>query len=145
MAKINYIQAADDDILRSYYITLSDVYYFNVSEDNTEKEKQQAEYTIDNISGLIFHAINIEGTTIREMENEVYEKIYKRFYNDIMSAIQECAKNGVVFDDFLVIIDEIIGAALTLASAFGRIEQVKTALEESEVVEEDDVGEEGEE
>ncbi|WP_442599688.1 hypothetical protein [Neobacillus sp. D3-1R] len=137
MAKINYIQADEDDILKSYFITLSDVYYFNVSEDNSEKEQLQTESTIENISSLIFHAITIEGTTIREMDNEVYERIYKRFYNDIMNAIKECAKNGVIFEDFLVIIDEIIGAAITLASAFGKIEQVKAVNEEVEVAEED--------
>lgn len=134
MANLKHLQIDNDDPLHSYYITLCHVYYFHVSDDNSDKEKLQAEGTIETICSLLFHAINIEGTTIREMDNERYVKEYKRFYNDIIDAIQECCKNEVVFDVFLEIIDEIIGAALTLASAFQKLQSVKEEyIEEVEV------------
>jgi hypothetical protein len=135
MAKLNYVQVDEDDHLNSYYITLCHVYYFNVSEDNSEKEKLQAEGTIETLSSLIFHAINIEGTTIREMEISQYEREYKRFYNDIMMAIKECTKNGIEYDDFLLIMDEIVGAAISLARAFEKLETVKESTSEEELVE----------
>jgi glutamine synthetase type III len=140
MANLNHLQIDNDDPLQSYYITLCHVYYFHVSEENSEKEKLQAEGTIETISSLLFHAINIEGITIREMDNERYVKEYKRFYNDIIDAIQECCKNEVDFEVFLEIIDEIIGAALTLASAFQKLQSVK-----EEYIEEVDVDDESEE
>jgi glutamine synthetase type III len=125
MPNLKYLQIENDDPLHSYYITLCHVYYFHVSDENSEKEKQKAEGTIETLCSLLFHAINIEGTTIREMDNERYVKEYKRFYNDIIDAIQECSKNEVDFDVFLEIIDEIIGAALTLANAFHKLQSVK--------------------
>jgi hypothetical protein len=128
MAKLNYLQLDDDQQLFSYYITLCHVYYFNVSDENTEKENQVAEGTVETISSLIFHAINIQGTTIREMDNDTYEKEYKRFYNDIMNAIKECCKNEVDFNDFLEILDEILGAAIKLATAFQKLESVKDEM-----------------
>ena len=131
MANLNHIQIDNENHLFSYYITLCHVYYFNVSDDNSEKDRLQTEGTIDMISSLIFHAINIEGTTIREMENEQYEKDYKRFYNDILTAIKECSKNEVDYPNFLEIIDDIIGAAIKLASAFEKLTMVKEIHDES--------------
>lgn len=125
MANLKYLRLDNDDPLNSYYITLCHVYYFNVSDDNSEKEKLQAESTIETICSLLFHAINIEGTTIREMDNERYVKEYKRFYNDIIDAIRECCKNEVDFEIFLEIIDEIIGAAHTLANAINKLHSIK--------------------
>jgi glutamine synthetase type III len=130
MAKLKHLKFETDDPLQSYYITLCHVYYFNVLEDNTEKEKIQNESTIETISSLIFHAINIEGTTIREMDNKQYVREYKRFYKDIMVAIKESCKNEVDFDVFLEIIDEIIGAAIKLATAFNKLETVKETYSE---------------
>lgn len=149
MANLKYIHLDEDDPLNSYYITLCHVYYFNVSENNSEKEKQQADATIETLSSLIFHAINIEGTTIREMDNDRYEKEYKRFYSDIMTAIKECCQNTVEYDEFLVIMDEIIGAAIALASAFNKIDDIRetNSLENehqiAEVIEEANIEEEG--
>ncbi|HLO11419.1 MAG TPA: hypothetical protein VK190_04105 [Pseudoneobacillus sp.] len=137
MVKLAHLQIESDDPLYSYYITLCHVYYFNVSDDHSEKEKLQAEATIDSISNLIFHAINIEGTTIREMDNERYQKEYKRFYKDIMIAIKECCKNEVDYDEFLGIIDEIIGAAIKLASAFNKITSIKEQEDNEEEIDEE--------
>jgi glutamine synthetase type III len=137
MANLKHLQIDNDDPLNSYYITLCHVYYFHVSDDNSESEKQKADDTIETICSLLFHAINIEGTTIREMDNEIYVKQYKRFYNDIIDAIQECSKNEVDFEVFLEIIDEIIGAATTLANAFNKLQSVKEEYIEEEEVEED--------
>jgi hypothetical protein len=125
MANLKHILFDNEDPIHSYYITLCHVYYFHVTDDNSEKEKLQAEATIETLSSLLFHAINIEGTTIREMDNERYVKEYKRFYNDIIDAIRECCKNEVDFEIFLEIIDSIIGAALTLANAFNKLQSVK--------------------
>jgi glutamine synthetase type III len=134
MANLKHLKIDNDDTLSSYYITLCHVYYFHVSDDNSEKEKLQAESTIETICSLLFHAINIEGTTIREMDNERYVKEYKRFYNDIIDAIRECSKNEVDFEIFIEIIDDIIGAALTLANAFHKLHSVKVEyMEEVEV------------
>lgn len=137
MANLKYLQLDNDDPLNSYYITLCHVYYFHVSDDNSEKEKLQAEGTIETICSLLFHAINIEGTTIREMDNERYVKEYKRFYNDIIDAIRECCKNEVDFEIFLEIIDEIIGAAHTLANAINKLHSVKEEYTEEVEVDED--------
>jgi hypothetical protein len=143
MANLKYIHLEEDDPLNSYYITLCHVYYFNVSEDNSEKEQQQADATIETLSSLIFHAINIEGTTIREMDNEQYEKEYKRFYGDIMTAIKECCQNTVEYDDFLVIMDEIIGAAIALASAFNKIDHIRETTSTESTNQLDEVTTEG--
>jgi hypothetical protein len=143
MANLKYIHIEEDDPLNSYYITLCHVYYFNVSEDNSEKERLQADATIDTLSSLIFHAINIEGTTIREMDNEQYEKEYKRFYNDIMAAIKECCQNTVEYDEFLIIMDEIIGAAIALASAFNKIDHIRETHSADPVEQRDEVPDEG--
>jgi glutamine synthetase type III len=136
MANLKHLQIDHDDPLNSYYITLCHVYYFHVTVENSEKEKHQAEGTIETICSLLFHAINIEGTTIREMDNERYVKEYKRFYNDIIDAIRECCKNEVDFEIFLEIIDEIIGAALTLANAFNKLQNEKEKYMEEVVVDE---------
>jgi glutamine synthetase type III len=136
MANLKHLQIDHDDPLNSYYITLCHVYYFHVTDENSEKEKHQAEGTIETICSLLFHAINIEGTTIREMDNERYVKEYKRFYNDIIDAIRECCKNEVDFEIFLEIIDEIIGAALTLANAFNKLQSEKEKYMEEVVVDE---------
>jgi glutamine synthetase type III len=142
MADLKHIFFDNEDPTFSYYITLCHVYYFYVSEDNSEKEKEQADGTIQTLSSLIFHAINIEGTTIREMDNEQYVKDYKRFYSDIMGAIQSCCKNEVDFDVFLQIIDEIIGAAIGLATAFDKLSKIKeeksTVIEHTESIENDE-------
>lgn len=136
MANLKYLRLDNDDPLNSYYITLCHVYYFNVSDDNSEKEKLQAESTIETICSLLFHAINIEGTTIREMDNDRYVKEYKRFYNDIIDAIRECCKNEVDFEIFLEIIDEIIGAAHTLANAINKLHSIKEEYTEEVGVDE---------
>ncbi|MFE8699374.1 hypothetical protein ACFYKX_01925 [Cytobacillus sp. FJAT-54145] len=133
MAELKYLQI--DDNLESYYITLCDIYFYHVSQSSSEDEKTKTAGTIDQISSLIFHAITVGGTTIREMDNEKYEKEYKRFYNDIMSAIKECSENDVVFDSFLEIIDEIVGAALKLASAFEKLGKIKEENQEATDIE----------
>jgi L-rhamnose mutarotase len=125
MANLKHLQIDPDDPLYSYYLTLCHVYYFHVSDDNSEEEKLRAEGTIETICSLLFHAINIEGTTIREMDNERYVKEHKRFYNDIIDTIRECSRNEVDFEIFLEILDDIIGAALTLANAFQKLQSVK--------------------
>jgi glutamine synthetase type III len=142
MANLQHILFDNDDPIFSYYITLCHVYYFHVSEENSEKDKQQAEATIETLSSLIFHAINIEGTTIREMDNEQYIKDYKRFYSDIMGAIQSCCKNEVDFDVFLEIIDEILGAAVRLATAFDKLKRINEDEQENVIESETDEGEE---
>jgi glutamine synthetase type III len=138
MANLNYIHTDEEDPLYSYYVTLCHVYYFHVGENDSEKEKQQAEATIETISSLIFHAINIEGTTIREMDNEQYVREFKRFYNDIIEAIQECCKNEVDYDVFLEIIDEIIGAARKIATALHKLQSIKVESAEGSTTESDE-------
>ncbi|MHC0037034.1 hypothetical protein [Pseudoneobacillus sp. C159] len=138
MANLKYIQTNAEDPLYSYYVTLCHVYYFHVEEDNSEKEKQQAESTIETISSLIFHAINIEGTTIREMDNQQYVQEYKRFYNDLIGAIQDCCKNEVDYEVFLEIIDEIIGAARKIAKAYQKLESIKVETVEEDVEDEEE-------
>lgn len=142
MAKLKYLQLEEN--FESYYLTLSDVYFYHVSETNSEKEQLQAESTIDVITSLIFHAININGTTIREMDNDLYERDYKRFYNDFMNTIKDCAKNEVDFHVFLEILDDIVSAAALLTKAFDKLEEVK-AHEEEEEAEEVEVMDEAEE
>jgi hypothetical protein len=68
------------------------------------------------------------------MDNERYVKEHKRFYNDIIDTIRECSRNEVDFEIFLEILDDIIGAALTLANAFQKLQSVKEDyMEEAEV------------
>jgi hypothetical protein len=136
MAELKYLLVEDN--LESYYITLCDVYFYNYSEDNTEKEKTKLAGTIDTLSILIFHSINIEGTTIRDMDKQKYEHEYKRFYEEMMLAISECSKNQVDIDDFLEIMDEIVGAAIMLKTAFDKLKKVKEEEPEEDYGEEDE-------
>lgn len=135
MAKLKHIQ--QDTNIESYYITLCDVYFYHLPGES-EKEEQRLEAAVETLSSLIYHAISIDGTTIREMDNSRYEKEYKRFYTDIMRAIRECSQNEVDFGEFLEILDEIISAAILLANAFEKIDKVKEeATQEDEEEEEE--------
>jgi CRISPR/Cas system-associated endonuclease Cas3-HD len=135
MAQLKHIHIEEEDHLYSYYLTLCHVYYFYVIDNNESKEeKGKTEGTVEMICSLIFHAINIEGTTIREMDTEEYNKKYKRFYHDMITVIKECCKNEVEYEDFLEILDEIVGAAIKIASAFEKLYSLKEGNSESFII-----------
>jgi seryl-tRNA synthetase len=119
MSKLEFLEVTRN--FRSYYKTLRDVNYYLSSD--FDKEKLQAVSQV--ITKLIFGFIRMNGTTLREMNPDQYEREYQMFQDDFLNIIQNSGENNVDFDDFADLLDELIEIANHRMNALRKVQKTK--------------------
>jgi hypothetical protein len=121
MSKLDFLEVSRN--FKSYYRTLRDVHFYLTNDSELNRAELQAVSRV--LSKLIYGFIRIKGIAFREMNREQYEQEFHLFHEDFLNVIQNSGENNVDFDQFIVLIDEIIGIAVKRSNALGKIKKGK--------------------
>ena len=122
MGKLEFLEVTRN--FKSYYKTLRDVNYYLVSDFDNEKLQATSQV----LTKLIFGFIRMKGTTFREMTPDQYEKEFQMFQDDFLNIIQISGENNVDFDDFAVLLDELISIANHRTDTLRKIRKTKQEI-----------------
>jgi len=121
MSKLDFLEVSQN--FKSYYRTLRDVHFYLTNDSELNRAELQAVSKV--LSKLIYGFIRIKGIAFREMNREQYEQEFHLFHEDFLNVIQNSGENNVNFDQFIALIDEIMGSAVKRSKALGKIKKGK--------------------
>ena len=149
MEELKYLNPTE--LLEKIYDTLCSEYEDEAHYDK-EQDKQDIEVTKKRLTKKVFNEFVVEDEYFLTMDSKTFKERYHLFEKDFFKLITECSKNGVPYEKFIEIIDNLLACAHYRLNAFEQLNEEITRIQaekeqeeeepteaiEEEVVEEDD-------
>jgi hypothetical protein len=146
MEELKYLNPTE--LLEKIYDTLCSEYEDEAHYDN-EQDKQDIEVTKKRLTKKVFNEFVVGEEYFLTMESKTFKERYHLFEKDFYKLITSCSKNGVPYEKFIEIIDDLLACAHYRLNAFEllneeitRIKAEKEQEEEPEEVVEEEIIEE---
>jgi hypothetical protein len=134
------------ELLEKIYDTLCSEYEDEAHYDN-EKDKQEIEVTKKRLTKKVFNEFVVDDEYFLTMDSKTFKERYHLYEKDLLKMITGCSQNGVPYEKFIRIIDDLLASANHRLNAFEQLNEEITRIKaekEEEDVEPVDVIEEEE-
>lgn len=149
MAELKYLEPTE--LLEKIYATLCSEYE-DEAHYTKEEDLQDIQVTKRRLTKKVFNELVVDAEYFLTMSEETFLERYRLYEEDFLQLIQRCSENGVDYETFIQIIDDLIASAKFRLNAFEQLnEEVQRIREEKqegdseETEEEEEVDEEEEE
>ncbi|MCM3568500.1 hypothetical protein [Neobacillus mesonae] len=142
MAKLKYLEPTD--LLEKIYATLCSEYEDAKHYEN-ELDQEEIKVTKARLTKKIFNEFVVDEEYFLTMNQETFNERYHLYEEDFLKLIKECSENGVDYDTFLQIIDDLIASAKFRLHAFEQLTDEIEKLHETEEEEDEEEGPDEEE
>jgi hypothetical protein len=141
------------ELLEKIYDTLCSEYEDEAHYDN-EKDKQDIEVTKRRLTKKVFNEFVVDDEYFLTMDSKTFKERYHLYEKDLLKMIAGCSENGVPYEKFIRIIDDLLASANHRLNAFEQLneeitrrkaEKEQEDIEPEEVIEEAETEEEEEE
>jgi hypothetical protein len=136
LEELKYLEPTD--LLEKIYATLCSEYE---DEQHYEKEQDQQEIAISKkrLTKKVFNEFVVDEEYFLTMDSKKFKEQYQLFEKDFLKLITGCGENGIAYETFLEIIDDLVACAKFRVNAFEKLqEEIGKSQEASEEVEEDE-------
>ncbi|WP_066388241.1 hypothetical protein [Neobacillus mesonae] len=133
MAELKYLEPTE--LLEKIYATLCSEYEDAQHYENKE-DQEEIKVTKSRLTKKIFNEFVVDGEYFLTMDSETFNERYHLYEGDFLRLIKECGENGVEYETFKQIIDDLIASAKFRLHAF---EQLTDEIQKLQVVEEEEV------
>ena len=119
-------------LLEKIYDTLCSEYEDEAHYDN-EKDKQEIEITKKRLTKKVFNEFVVEDEYFLTMDSKTFKERYHLYEKDLLKMITGCSENGVPYEKFVTIIDDLLASANHRLNAFEQLnEEIKRIKAEKE-------------
>ncbi|MEH7495261.1 hypothetical protein [Neobacillus niacini] len=143
MEELQYLNPTE--LLEKIYDTLCSEYEDEAHYDN-EKDKQDIEVTKRRLTKKVFNEFVVDDEYFLTMDSKTFKERYHLYEKDLLKMITGCSENGVPYEKFIRIIDDLLASANHRLNAFEQlteeITRIKAEKEQEEVVDEEEPGDE---
>jgi DNA-directed RNA polymerase beta subunit len=148
MEDLKYLNPTE--LLEKIYDTLCSEYEDEAHYDN-EKDKQEIEVTKKRLTKKVFNEFVVDDEYFLTMDSKTFKERYHLYEKDLLKMITGCSENGVPYEKFIRIIDDLLASANHRLNAFEQLneeitrikaEKVEEDVEPVEVIEEEETEEE---
>ncbi|MED4203800.1 hypothetical protein [Neobacillus mesonae] len=140
MAELKYLEPTE--LLEKIYATLCSEYE-DAQHYESKEDIEEIKVTKSRLTKKIFNEFVVDGEYFLTMDSETFNERYHLYEGDFLRLIKECGENGVEYETFTQIIDDLIASAKFRLHAF---EQLTDEIQKLQVVQEEEAtAEEGEE
>jgi hypothetical protein len=126
-------------LLEKIYDTLCSEYEDEAHYDN-EKDKQEIEITKKRLTKKVFNEFVVEDEYFLTMDSKTFKERYHLYEKDLLKMITGCSENGVPYEKFVTIIDDLLASANHRLNAFEQLNEeiirIKAEKEQEEGSEE---------
>ena len=145
MEELQYLNPTE--LLEKIYDTLCSEYEDEAHYDN-EKDKQDIEVTKRRLTKKVFNEFVVDDEYFLTMDSKTFKERYHLYEKDLLKMITGCSQNGVPYEKFIIIIDDLLASANHRLNAFEQLNEeitrIKAEKEQEEATEEVVEEEEGE-
>ncbi|MEH7009940.1 hypothetical protein V7087_03855 [Neobacillus niacini] len=149
MEELNYLNPTE--LLEKIYDTLCSEYEDEAHYDN-EKDKQDIEITKKRLTKKVFNEFVVDDEYFLTMDSKTFKERYHLYEKDLLKMITGCSENGVPYEKFIQIIDDLLASAKHRLNAFEQLNEEITRIkaekeqedEPEEVIKEEETEEEEE-
>lgn len=145
MEELQYLNPTE--LLEKIYDTLCSEYEDEAHYDN-EKDKQDIEVTKRRLTKKVFNEFVVDDEYFLTMDSKTFKERYHLYEKDLLKMIAGCSENGVPYEKFIRIIDDLLASANHRLNAFEQLNEEITRIKaekEQEEQEPEEVIEEEEE
>jgi hypothetical protein len=136
------------ELLEKIYDTLCSEYEDEAHYDN-EKDKQDIEITKRRLTKKVFNEFVVDDEYFLTMDSKTFKERYHLYEKDLLKMITGCSQNGVPYEKFIRIIDDLLASANHRLNAFEQLNEeitrIKAEKEQKEQESEEVIEEESEE
>lgn len=140
MDELKYLNPTE--LLEKIYDTLCSEYEDEAHYDN-EKDKQDIEVTKKRLTKKVFNEFVVDDEYFLTMDTKTFKERYHLYEKDLLKMITGCSENGVPYEKFVRIIDDLLASANHRLNAFEQLNEEITRIKAEKEQEEGE--EEGEE
>jgi hypothetical protein len=115
------------ELLEKIYDTLCSEYEDEAHYDN-EKDKQEIEITKKRLTKKVFNEFVVEDEYFLTMDSKTFKERYHLYEKDLLKMITGCSENGVPYEKFIVIIDDLLASANHRLNAFEQLNEEITRI-----------------
>ena len=137
MEELKYLNPTE--LLEKIYDTLCSEYEDEAHYDN-EKDKQEIEITKKRLTKKVFNEFVVEDEYFLTMDSKTFKERYHLYEKDLLKMITGCSENGVPYEKFVTIIDDLLASANHRLNAFEQLNEeiirIKAEKEQEEGSEE---------
>ena len=139
MEELKYLNPTE--LLEKIYDTLCSEYEDEAHYDK-EQDKQDIEVTKKRLTKKVFNEFVVEEEYFLTMDSKTFKERYHLFEKDFFKLITECSENGVPYQKFIEIIDDLLACAHYRLNAFEQLTEEITRIQAEKEQEETDSEEE---
>jgi hypothetical protein len=129
------------ELLEKIYDTLCSEYEDEAHYDN-EKDKQDIEVTKKRLTKKVFNEFVVDDEYFLTMDSKTFKERYHLYEKDLLKIITGCSENGVPYEKFIVIIDDLLASANHRLNAFEQLNEEITKIKAEKEQEEEEEPEE---
>ncbi|NWQ39705.1 hypothetical protein MLOOGBEN_03190 [Bacillus sp. EB106-08-02-XG196] len=135
MVELKYLNPTE--LLEKIYDTLCSEYEDEAHYDN-EKDKQDIEVTKKRLTKKVFNEFVVDDEYFLTMDSKTFKERYHLYEKDLLKMITGCSENGVPYEKFIVIIDDLLASANHRLNAFEQLNEEITRIKAEKEQEEQD-------
>ncbi|MDQ1144104.1 hypothetical protein QE429_000931 [Bacillus sp. SORGH_AS 510] len=140
MAELKYLEPTE--LLEKIYATLCSEYE-DAQHYKDKKDQEEIAITKRRLTKKVFNEFVVDEEYFLTMNDQTFNERYHLYEEDFLRLIKDCSENGVKYDSFLQIIDDLIASAKFRIHAFEQLTEEIQRLKEG--TDEEEEGEEEEE
>ena len=125
MEELKYLNPTE--LLEKIYDTLCSEYEDEAHYDN-EKDKQEIEITKKRLTKKVFNEFVVEDEYFLTMDSKTFKERYHLYEKDLLKMITGCSENGVPYEKFVTIIDDLLASANHRLNAFEQLNEEITRI-----------------
>jgi hypothetical protein len=115
------------ELLEKIYDTLCSEYEDEAHYDN-EKDKQDIEVTKKRLTKKVFNEFVVDDEYFLTMDTKTFKERYHLYEKDLLKMITGCSENGVPYEKFIRIIDDLLASANHRLNAFEQLNEEITRI-----------------
>jgi hypothetical protein len=115
------------ELLEKIYDTLCSEYEDEAHYDN-EKDKQDIEVTKRRLTKKVFNEFVVDDEYFLTMDSKTFKERYHLYEKDLLKMITGCSENGVPYEKFITIIDDLLASANHRLNAFEQLNEEITRI-----------------
>ena len=135
MEELKYLNPTE--LLEKIYDTLCSEYEDEAHYDK-DQDKQDIEVTKKRLTKKVFNEFVVDDEYFLTMDSKTFKERYHLFEKDIFKLITECSKNGVPYEKFIEIIDDLLACAHYRLNAFEQLNEEITRIKAEKEQEEEE-------
>ncbi|MEH7179250.1 hypothetical protein [Neobacillus vireti] len=134
MEELKYLNPTE--LLEKIYDTLCSEYEDEAHYDK-DQDKQDIEVTKKRLTKKVFNEFVVDDEYFLTMDSKTFKERYHLFEKDFFKLITECSKNGVPYEKFAVIIDDLLACAHYRLNAFEQLNEAISRIQAEKELEEE--------